>query len=389
MTRNRVALFVLVDALGWELISASGALEKRPTLKAGRVRTILGYSSGAIPSILTGLAPSAHGRWNLLRWSPKSSPFAFTRYFAPLPEPFTSNRFARKAIDLAAKRIAGAEGYFSSYGMPVRHLKHFDVCETENIYRPGAIREAKTVFDRWEEAGVNYLALSYHDGSDEALVARAKETLAAGEVAACFVYLAGLDEFLHYQGCSGEKVMEKVNSYVDEFDSLIAAARKGAGDVRAFLFSDHGMTPVTRHYDLIGKLRAAGVGPEEDYVAAFDSTMARFWVGAGGLRAKLRQTLESLDGGRILGRDELESLGAHFPDGRYGNLIYLMDPGTLISPNLFGSYKPLGMHGYHPDDAHSWATFATYSDRPIPDSILGFGQVMEKEAAWSDGKEAQ
>lgn len=387
MAGKRIALFVLVDALGWELLSASGALASRPEVKAGRVRTILGYSSGAIPSILTGLPPSGHGRWNLLRWSPESSPFGFTRHLGALPEPFVSNRFARKAIDMAAKRLAGAEGYFSSYGMPVRHLKNFDVCETENIYRPGAIREAKTVFDRWEEEGAEYLSLSYHDGSDPELLAKAKNILADGAPPVCFLYLAGLDEFLHYNGCSGEAVMERVRYYVDEFDALAGAAGAEGREVRAFLFSDHGMTPVTRHYDLIGQLRATGVGPEEDYVAAFDSTMARFWVKKGELRSRLLATLSALDGGRVLGREELEALGAFFPDGRYGNLIYLMHPGTLISPNLFGSYKPLGMHGYHPDDAHSWAVFATRSEVGPPETIEGLCAVMLDAAAWAHGKE--
>ena len=48
-----ITIYVLIDALGWEL------LRSRPFLddilqERHRVETILGYSSGAIPTVLTG-----------------------------------------------------------------------------------------------------------------------------------------------------------------------------------------------------------------------------------------------------------------------------------------------------------------------------------------------
>ena len=79
MTRDEgAAIYVLVDALGWEI------LRERPFLndvltERYCLETILGYSSGAIPTLVTGQPPAVHGRWNLFYRSPETSPFRWTR----------------------------------------------------------------------------------------------------------------------------------------------------------------------------------------------------------------------------------------------------------------------------------------------------------------------
>jgi hypothetical protein len=48
-----------------------------------------------------------------------------------------------------------------------------------------------------------------------------------------------------------------------------------------------------------------------------------------------------------------------FADRRYGELVFLMHPGWLISRSDFNGrgWMPVGMHGYHPDDAYSDGIF--------------------------------
>ena len=49
--------------------------------------------------------------------------------------------------------------------------------------------------------------------------------------------------------------------------------------------------------------------------------------------------------------------GIDFPDRRYGELFFLLDPGILLCPSHLG-VKPLaGMHGYEPQDPASVASF--------------------------------
>ena len=47
--------------------------------------------------------------------------------------------------------------------------------------------------------------------------------------------------------------------------------------------------------------------------------------------------------------DSMRRLGIEFPDGRFGDLIFLAEPGIIILPSHMGSEGVAAMHGYHPD----------------------------------------
>ena len=83
--RAPIRIFVLIDALGWPVVSKldflADLLPHRQPL-----RTILGYSSGAIPTILTGRFPVEHGHWNLFYYDPAGSPFRWLRRLNFLPK---------------------------------------------------------------------------------------------------------------------------------------------------------------------------------------------------------------------------------------------------------------------------------------------------------------
>ena len=74
MTRaRRLRMFVLIDALGWTYVEDSRFLADLLPYRTP-LRTFLGYSSGAVPSILTGVPPARHGHWNLFYRDPARSP---------------------------------------------------------------------------------------------------------------------------------------------------------------------------------------------------------------------------------------------------------------------------------------------------------------------------
>src|SRR4051812_46783423 len=59
-SRRRRVLVVFVDALGPDQLESAGGLGGLP--HRGRLRGILGYSCGALPTLLTGAPPERHGR---------------------------------------------------------------------------------------------------------------------------------------------------------------------------------------------------------------------------------------------------------------------------------------------------------------------------------------
>ena len=69
--------------------------------------------------------------------------------------------------------------------------------------------------------------------------------------------------------------------------------------------------------------------------------------------------LEGTSCGRIVDDEELERLGILFSDRRYGEVIFLLNPGWLMARSDFNGnhWKPVGMHGFHPSDRDSDAPF--------------------------------
>src|SRR5439155_1478693 len=86
---------VLIDAFGWEIAQRLGFLSDALPHRAP-VRTVLGYSSGAIPTMLTGKSPAEHGHWNLFYYDPEGSPFRCLRGLHFLPDGVLGHVFVRK-----------------------------------------------------------------------------------------------------------------------------------------------------------------------------------------------------------------------------------------------------------------------------------------------------
>jgi hypothetical protein len=86
-----------------------------------------------------------------------------------------------------------------------------------------------------------------------------------------------------------------------------------------------------------------------DYAAVWDSTMVRFWFPGG---ATVRRTVEDWLGGRtegdIVNQKQLSNWRCFFPDGRYGELFYLLRNGTIFAPSYMNRGFVRGMHGYAP-----------------------------------------
>lgn len=360
-------LFVLVDALGWEILRLAPFLDdwlpyRRP------LRTILGFSSGAIPTILTGKPPESHGHWNLLYFDPAESPF---RWLRPLRHaPGLDSRLGRKALQILGRRWLGLGPGFECVVAP-KLLPWFNWCERRNLYAPGGIEGAHGVFDQWREAGLRAAILSYHqlgrgagDGGDYELIRRAGAAIASG-VEVVFLYLSELDHWLHFHRRDAAAIRDKLGDYDRRLSHLFQRARRRDPDAQLAVFSDHGMAPVAEREDLAGTvlaaLRARRLRSPRDYLAVYDSTMARFWCFSARARRALEQVLRAQSCGRVLERAELQREGVFFPDQRYGQIIFLLHPRRLIARGDFNGrgWNPLGMHGYHPEDPDSAAVLLT------------------------------
>ena len=74
MSTGKVHIFMFIDALGWEIINEYGFLNDLLPHRYP-VKMQFGYSSTAIPTILTGQPPEVHKHLSFYYYAPEKSPF--------------------------------------------------------------------------------------------------------------------------------------------------------------------------------------------------------------------------------------------------------------------------------------------------------------------------
>jgi predicted AlkP superfamily pyrophosphatase or phosphodiesterase len=308
--------------------------------------------------MLTGVLPARTGHWNLFYYDPQGSPFRFLQYFGAIPKQILDSRISRKLLKETGRRFLGLGRNFECCVRPsLLHL--FNWVEKKNIYSQGGISGTPSIFDELASSGIPHRVYSYNDCTDEEILRRAARDIEAGEAQFLFLYLSEMDMFLHTHCADGVQIDKRLKWYEARLRNLFEVALRNSSDMTMILCSDHGMTPVRKHCDLMTEVESIGLRMPSDYVAVYDSTMARFWFFSEAARHEIRSLLAQSTYGRILSEGELERLGVWFPDGRFGHLIFLLHPGYLLARSDFNGpqWVPAGMHGYHPDDPHSDAIF--------------------------------
>jgi Type I phosphodiesterase / nucleotide pyrophosphatase len=373
-------LFVFVDACGWEIIknhpfAAKHAPERR------KLRSVFGYSSACIPSILSGRWPVEHRNWCYFVYDPPNSPFKSLRALRWLPRALTSRRFFRHRLSKMLKTHLKFRGYFDLYNIPFEHISLYDFSEKKNPLQPKGLNKGPNIFDHLVERDIPYHVSDPTRTERQNLDAMMAD-ITAERIDFGFLYWPDLDGLLHRVGNKSPEVPLKLNAYEPWLDELMACAKKHYGEVQLTIFSDHGMANCDKLLDLKSMIEPLGLRIGVDYAVVYDSTMARFWFLNDAARALVTERLRGIPEGRIVGDEELEDLGTLFPDGYFGELIYLVPEGTLIVPSHMGERPIRAMHGYHPDDPHSYASMLTnYGDIPESiDSIPHTFQLMTEQA---------
>lgn len=354
---RRLQVIALIDALGWEYIRDRHFLNEELPYRTS-LQTVLGFSSGAIPTILTGLMPERHGHWNLFYYDPQHAPFAWLKAFRWLPNGVLDNRYGRRLLKEIGKRFLGLGPTFECCVAP-HLLPYFNFSERRDIYAPEGIETVPSLFDELEREGRGYRVYTYHQCSDAEILRRAKQDIAQSEATLFFLYLCEVDGFLHLHCNDAPAIDRKLNWYEEQLREVFRIALGRDPEASLMVCSDHGMTPVTEHAGIVDEVAKLGLRMPEDYLAVYDSTMARFWFFTPQAREKITTLMSSLKCGSVLSRQELDQFGLHFPDDRYGELIFLLHPGWMIGESDFNGkgWFPEGMHGYHPNDAYSDAIF--------------------------------
>lgn len=379
---KKIAIFMFIDALGWEVIKDRGFLEDLLPHRY-RVGMQFGYSSTAIPSILSGEKPTVHKHLSFYYFAPEKSPFKAFKYLGLglLPSAVADRWRVRHALSKVVAKFYGYTGYFELYAMPFKRLPYFDYIEKTDMFVPGGMSPVKNLADAMEEARVPYHISNWRLGEAENINALI-EDVRKGEIRFAFLYTAAMDALLHRVTKAGPEIDEKLHWYSQQIVRLMRELETVYQDVSFTVFSDHGMTTLAGVVDVKRKVEAAGMRFGKDYAAVYDSTMARFWFLNDRSKRIITPILEEVPNAHILSEAELRGYHVDFEDNMYGETFLLMDPGWQIEPCDLGIKALPGMHGFAPEHEDSYA--ALLSVRPLdspPQCVDDYFRIMTKEIA--------
>ncbi|MBN2564937.1 MAG: alkaline phosphatase family protein [Candidatus Eisenbacteria bacterium] len=367
-SRRSVALCFFVDALGWEMAQAHGCFREIAP-HAYRQRTVLGYSCAAQPTILTGMMPSEHGHWGMFYRSERSD-LAPLRHLRLIPTPISTHRRFRRRLLHHHRRKYGFTGYYNFYRIPFGLFDRFDIVEKRDIFAPGAFEPGvSSIFDDARQEGIPFRSWSWKTGLDRGL-GELTDDLKADESDFYLFYTPHIDGFLHGKIGDPPAVARELALIEEKIESVVEVAHESCGDVSVIIYSDHGMLKTTGTVDLMSRIDQLGLRSGRDYLAFYDSTMARFWFTDSRARTRIVACLGDVDGGRILTDQELKDEGTFFEDRRFGELVFLMDPGLLILPSYMGAEAPAGMHGFTPEHPDSYAVLMSSRKLEAPPSHI-------------------
>ena len=350
-------LFVMIDACGWEIIRNDNfCFTNAPHRK--RLESVFGYSSGCVPSILSGRWPDEHRNWCYFVYDPAHSPFKSLGWLRRLPTAVTSRRFFRRWLTKLVKVQLGFQGYFDLYNIPFQYIHLFDFTEKKSPLQPGGMNRGSNIFDLLVEEKIPYYvsdpAKSEEQNRDDLLARIQWENIDFA-----FIYWPGLDGLLHSVGNDSPQIPVKMRLYELWIEQLMAAARSHYSEVQLHVFSDHGMANCDELVDVKARIETLPLQFGRDYAAVYDSTMVRFWFFYNRARQLVTAELAHIPQGRIVPEDELAQLHTLFPDHYFGESIFLLREGALIVPSHMGERPIRAMHGYHPSEKHSYASFLT------------------------------
>jgi predicted AlkP superfamily pyrophosphatase or phosphodiesterase len=356
MSRH-IDIFMFIDALGWEIVRELGFAERLLPHRC-KAQMQFGYSSTAVPTILSGQRPVKHKHLSFFYYAPDKSPFKWFRYLKLhwLPKSLTDRWRVRHTLSKILAKLYGFTGYFEIYTMPFDRIFYFDYIEKNDIFVPGGLAPVSNLPDELSKRGINY-HISNWRRSERDNIDALLDDVKRGEITFAFLYTAALDGLLHMHDRHSKIIREKLEWYEDQLLNLVAEVEKHYDSYTLNVMSDHGMTPLAGTVDVKSQIEAIGLKFGKDYVATYDSTLGRFWPFNAQAEDKILGALRNVPHSSIVSEEDKRKYGIDFPDNMYGKNILLMDPGWQISPSDMGKKALPGMHGFSPEDKESYASF--------------------------------
>jgi len=374
---KKINVFIFIDALGWEIIKDRDFFEELLPYRYP-VKMQFGYSSTAIPTILTGEPPTVHKHLSFYYYAPEKSPFKLFRpfLFKLLPSVLVDRWRVRHILSKLVAKFYGFTGYFEMYAMPFDKLHYFDYIEKNDIFIPKGLDPVPNLADELIKRKIPYHISNWRLSEDENFTALSND-VKQGNIEFAFLYTAAMDGLLHKETKDGVSIQGKLDWYKNKITQLVDTIKSNYSDFSINIISDHGMTSTTKTVDLMKIIEASEYIFGKDYIAVYDSTMARFWFFNAKAKVALTSLLSDISDAHLLDNDEKVVYNIDFKNDMYGEVILLMDPGVQIEPSHMGRTALPAMHGFAPEHEDSYASFLS-NEKPesIPEWVGDYFKIM-------------
>ncbi len=282
---------------------------------------------------------------------PGSSPFGFAkalpRILNRMPE--LPQKILRKLLVIIARQRSDSPN-LSTARIPFHLLHLFTPAMSHNLDHPQFLNTS-TIFDLLRTTSKPYL---FHAAPEfrvtmDAALKRAKKELQP-PLSFAFFHIGNLDGVGHRYGPDSKEIQLELSCVDNGLEQLYKLAKKRFASINFIIMGDHGMIKVDQLLNIQKHLEKQSITNNELCSYLLDSTMARFWFKTKKAKTRIRSVLADLPNGRILTQKDRDRYHLNWPHNRFGDLIYIANPGTLIFPNHFQQHAPVkGMHGYAPE----------------------------------------
>lgn len=363
MRKRTKTIIILIDGVSPKQMNAYMPLLRAFGKRHGfaSIVSLLGYSIGIHPTIWSGKYQEEHGTFTTFYYDPEHSPFKWTRSLRFLPTHFLRKNFLA-ALKAPYFLLPGGKKLTPKFirnkviplppAIPIGVAPYFSNNPLES--------KSGTIFEALEAEGVSCSKQSDSRGYFGEYKNLHEMSLTSSSIG--FYYMYRSDELGHIHGPYSSHVESYLRAADKKIAELVRDAEKSSGRVNFLLFSDHGMCEVRNFVNVQKILSKTGLKNGKDYIAFYDSTMARFWPKTGGSKEAIITALSKTKGITLLDNNLLKKYHIDFRDKkRYGELIFLLDPETRIFPDYFAPIKGgvKGWHGFDPEFPESKGIFVT------------------------------